>query len=650
MVGSAKDIIKKKSTLTTLHSDMILKGFCNQNFIIYTDGSHNDHTSFLEKIFYGSNKLQQTTTGGLCIIRNQNIQYNEKTILTIHLTNSANLALTSSYPVELLAMLVALHISTLIQPQHICTDCKSIVDLLKSRKKQVKILLKDYSVLIQHLLLITSQAKHEIIHQHSHMDKVKDIQEMTEAEWGNMLADKVASNDIAYISDQCRNHTHHTIDLSQFITLDIIPQLQLYLIEKDSIFLTSLNSKMQERDFAKYTQNRSLTSSLKQHWTTTTYPLATQAWNLDIGTLSQNSSSIRIIFNKLWQPWNSTRYKNKIGDITETDQQNNLLEQTGLECPYCQQLDSLEHLICNCPHQELKNLRFEGIQERRRLKEEADQHPLTLKVYSIIENMLSQSNPLYIYISLWSDIQYQFFINELQSQDANFQHIDNQQIIRIAISNYTRMLACTSQQMVSYRLRIDKLNKKRYGPPTKLQAKYEQRYSNTWINYEQHLNQRQVANKKQKRKQKLTHIQRCINDKKILLVQEKSVKQKQECIYDKPFVNRVPAYQNWQPEAVEAYFPIHESDAAKMENQYRRHLAWRSQYFPKRVIVPFTYTLKQEQEHARRKLGRIRNNNKRWIAIFRKNNPDFIFPPRSGENRSQKEHKHSPSPTAFDYG
>jgi len=489
-LGSVKDIINSTSTLDIATSDMRKRDFQQGNFTIYTDGSHRDNTPFIHKTLYGTDTNLHIATGGICIISNEQVPYGQRNIITIHLSNQNGLPLLSAYPVEVLAMIVAHHIAQVIQPQQICTDCNSIADLLCKRKKQMKVLLKNYSTLIQHLLHITSIQKVPIIHQYSHINTVIKEEDMTEAEWGNALVDRVADNDMEYVNSRCFKHSHHTVDLADFIEIDIKQQLQLHLVEGDHIFLTALKDKMQSTTFKAYVQQRIKHSTLNDHWTTTTYELANQAWNLDIGNLSQRSSSIRIIFDKLWQPWNIKKYK-KEKDLTHANEesQESIAEDCNFICHNCnKQLDSLEHLICYCDNVLIVGLRNEGKDDRRILRTQANNCPLTTIVYDIIESMLtSQQNPVFLYISLWSTLQYQYFLHEIQVQTGNLinlHNLSNQNIIQQAIINYSRLLTCSAQQLVSQRLRFNKASTKRYGPPTQQQFKHEQRRHNTWSNYE----------------------------------------------------------------------------------------------------------------------------------------------------------------------
>ncbi len=159
----------------------------------------------------------------------------------------------------------------------------------------------------------------------------------------------------------------------------------------------------------------------------------------------------------------------------------------------------------------------EGKQARDRLYAYAD-NPSQKKVYLILENMLLQPDCTNIYLSTWNTIQVESFMNELTKQDIKLQSKEERSKVTEAVITYGCLLAAYTTQMIRQRLQINNNSKKRYGPPTMKQALYEQRYSNTWIDYEKRLHQLH----KKKKKHKISPKQLLINEKKFNFVKSKN--------------------------------------------------------------------------------------------------------------------------------
>ncbi len=93
------------------------------------------------------------------------------------------------------------------------------------------------------------------------MDEVHNEREMTPNEWGNVLADNIASNNMDYVRCRCKNFTHFVIDFSDFIQQDIKPRLSAHIVDGDGlVHLTSLTESLKRNHLDKYTLNRSIIS------------------------------------------------------------------------------------------------------------------------------------------------------------------------------------------------------------------------------------------------------------------------------------------------------------------------------------------------------------------------------------------------------
>ena len=184
------------------------------------------------------------------------------------------------------------------------------------------------------------------------------------------------------------------------IQLDIKPRLSAHIVNEDGlVYIMSLSNVLKTNHFNNYTSNRTLTSERGTFWSNTTYALATKVWNLNRADIPERSSAIRIIFNKLWQPWNQKRFSPHPDMVSG-------------ECINCNQPDSYEHLLCKCTHPQIQQMMAEGKQAWTKLFAYAEDE-LTKTIYQILNNMLQQEECANIYLSIWNKEQVKFLLMNL---------------------------------------------------------------------------------------------------------------------------------------------------------------------------------------------------------------------------------------------
>ena len=84
-----------------------------------------------------------------------------------------------------------------------------------------------------------------------------------------------------------------------------------------------------------YIPTRLKKTSRGTYWREASYHLANTAWNMSTESLPQRASTTRILFDKLWEPRNTHYYADLPGTLT---------------CLNCEGIDSLAHLIAECPY------------------------------------------------------------------------------------------------------------------------------------------------------------------------------------------------------------------------------------------------------------------------------------------------------------
>ncbi len=81
----------------------------------------------------------------------------------------------------------------------------------------------------------------------------------------------------------------------------------------------------------------------------------------------------------------------------------------------------------------------------------------------------------------------QYFIQQTIERRIPLDSKQNRIILSEAITTHACLLAAYTTQMLRQRHQINNNAKKRYGPPTCKQARYEQRHSDTWTDYEKRI-------------------------------------------------------------------------------------------------------------------------------------------------------------------
>ena len=112
--------------------------FSSNGYKIYTDGGWNNQTETIYELLYGKDVTKFQATGAVCLVKEDDAPYQDKEIITIHLTNHKKIPLKSAYPTEFLSMIVALHLAKIARPIEICTDSESVKQIIDKRRNSRK--------------------------------------------------------------------------------------------------------------------------------------------------------------------------------------------------------------------------------------------------------------------------------------------------------------------------------------------------------------------------------------------------------------------------------------------------------------------------------------------------------------------------------
>jgi hypothetical protein len=634
-LGTMDDILPKQSTLLAVEKEMQNKGFRINGYTMFTDGSYTDNTDFITATFYGKNIQANCAGAAIVLVQDGAADFFSRQIIAIRVTNNKQAYITSAYPTELIALLIAAYLSKHTLPSNIWTDCESLLTIIKANKRQTNSLSKDYMVLIKHFTDLASTLNLSKITKHVRSHEGEELPEelQTEQQKGNYLADLLAGGKMEKVNGKCANITNYSIEFTDFLEVDVKQNISLHFVRGGRILLKAIKSCLKDQMFEEYTDTRTVHSSAGQHWKDTTYHLANMAWDLTSKDIGRNSQAVRIIFNKLWLTWNISRYSkepNKVSPI----------------CNICCNGtdDSLQHLLCGCLHPHITGLRYNNQAERYKLTADNAQDDIIVQVFEILENMIrTDPESSLIYISMWNKRQVETFNNKLiECHNININNVLHKIRIAKAIYLFATILSENTRQLIMQRLSFNKQSSKPLGPITRM-THYHKLCRSTFEK-KRLTPKKKRRSSKEKRKIETLHqyylkVQRHADDKAELVQQQ--LHQKYQHDWQDDFGIR--------PTDLVPYLAEHESAPAKTANAEKRHFAWMRLKYPKRRPKP-QFTPEEEADRERKILDKRKNS----LRIFKERIKLNAAIDKVNKDRklmcTQVKNRSPITPPYFDYG
>ena len=159
--------------------------------------------------------------------------------------------------------------------------------------------------------------------------------------------------------------------------------------------LLSLHNTFSARNFKQYINDRLVKTSHGDLYRDASYHLCTQVFDLDRKDLAQKASCVRLIFDKVWQPWNIQKYK----------------KLAPPRCPHCEVEDSLGHLLRDCTEPAILNLRKAALDSVRLIASEGNE--TNHAVLDAMLEVISEPDGATIWRSLWLPAQIESFRTRL---------------------------------------------------------------------------------------------------------------------------------------------------------------------------------------------------------------------------------------------
>jgi hypothetical protein len=360
--------------------------FTEGEFEIFTDGSWKDDTPWLHHCFHGSIPNLTTASASIVCLHKGPDRWTRPGLL-MHIAPSPELNLLSGYPAEATALLVASQVSLLLKPAAIITDCESAVNLIKKgfipRAEQKH----NHATLARLLVRYSRKLKATLYrHTYAHLDRFNLPPERhSPDERGNILADHAASTnpaDLLWIQSKYPQLSRLTTTMKT-VHESLINDIPLCVTDGSTPTLTSLHNIFSAQNFKQYVDERTAQSSHGNLFRDAAYNFCSEVFDLEKGDLPHRASCDRLIFDKVWQPWNTNKYKRLPPPI----------------CPCCMKEDSLSHLLGECTEPTTNYLRKAGIDAVRTVIAEGDD--LAHAVLDAVLDILQEPDGATLHRALW---------------------------------------------------------------------------------------------------------------------------------------------------------------------------------------------------------------------------------------------------------
>jgi len=291
-------------------------------------------------------------------------------------------------------------------------------------------------------------------------------------------------------------------------------------------------------------------------------------------SLTQRASTTRILFDKLWEPWNTHHYADLPGTPT---------------CLSCDGTDSLQHLLIECPQG--RSIREEldiGVQK---LIQEVESD-IAKETIRTIYTMATCPEGSPIMLGLWQPHHAADFSLRIS---ANHPNPSTQQTkdAAAAIITVTRLLTTSAQALIRQRIKQTRDRKRPLGP--RLHPEHQEPIWTQFLT-----NKKKATTKKRKKKPKPPKppspaliAARARTDR------EAEIRARtQAMVYADP-IPQPPPTPPRQPQPWETEVPLlppNERWAAQIENQLQRHLAYQRYLRPPPPGPPLTKSSARQQK------------------------------------------------------
>ena len=425
------------------------------SYDIFTDGAWARTGSFWDHVTCNS----PTFAGGAGLtFLSSSSSWRDLPVLTMYITQGQDLKSISAFSMELLALLTALHISSLSPspPTHIYTDCQSAVlklGKLSSYSSSINVSSADSSMLSSCLSYLSTLPV-ELCWIKGHPERSEPDESLwTREMWGNHLADRAAAGLLATASiysykDNFENHL--SIFPIPTMTADSLSALlsppdHWYFGTSDMQMRTpSIMEAVQLARLLRYLRDRDADRAkrrLPPQWSNYQIPLAARVWNF-----SRTPASIyfhqRLLWDKHWHQGNQAK-------SAKTAELRALISQ----CPLCRSTDSITHWIRGCSYSRSVSIRKDTVKQLRSLiSSQAKLHPSNTNITYLGTHFISfvtgalRCSP--IWRALWTPSQLDSF---RVVEGHRFITDPDLNVLKSLFMQLNRILTSSSQQLWSSR-------------------------------------------------------------------------------------------------------------------------------------------------------------------------------------------------------
>jgi hypothetical protein len=362
--------------------------FAEGQYEIFTDGAWKDHTPWLQHCFHGTDPDCTVGSASVTCIHIGEDRWT-KPGLIMHIAPTPELHLSSGYPAELTALLCASQVALMWKPAAIITDCESAVGLIQKghipRAEQKLNHATLARLLVRYSRILTSAMYR---HTHAHLDRYLPDHLHTPDQRGNILADNAASQDPVHAQWIATHYPQLTrrATTMQRVHESLLDDIPLCVTDGRVPALLSLHNTFSNNNFKQYVSDRLAQTTHGNLYRDASYHLCTQIYDLDLGDkadITQKASCVRLIFDKVWQPWNTRKYK----------------KLSPPRCAHCEVEDSLGHLLRDCTDPAINRLRRSAMDAARLVVAQGDD--IMHVVFDAILEIIAEPEGASIWRGLW---------------------------------------------------------------------------------------------------------------------------------------------------------------------------------------------------------------------------------------------------------
>ena len=317
---------------------------------IYTDGSYTERDHDLHSVF-DTDAVTRTAAAGIAIVHD-GPDWKQRPMYAIHIDHGADIGARSAYTMEYLALAMAMRVQgPEVRASSVGTDSMAVLKRIRNRQHRLGQADESHRLLLQSIDGCLSQGAVMPTWIPSHPERRKpDVTTWTMDDWGNHLADKIASK-----SRTVLRTIHPDIKWTTVTALEVIGSLprqgEYYFGDMSGrpSALHGITDHVHQVRRDRYTAARDLQRDGGPKWMDNTIQFAAKVYNGCRGSSGQYAHTARMIWDKHWHGRNRSKQRGLLPDG----------QHAAAVCHMCDTPDSQHHCFRWCNHSNVRAIREE---------------------------------------------------------------------------------------------------------------------------------------------------------------------------------------------------------------------------------------------------------------------------------------------------